>query len=313
MSLPLSGEIIELTKNASLSSSFGRKARNLHTMIHNNHSVPQAFSIIMKNLKYMIGELFENKDLLDNFAFINNIKTRIDPILLCDITNILHQFKVNDPYASAILRSSAYAEDRNDMSFAGIYTSEFIPCEITKIELSYLLAKLLCAPLHYSTEKYLEKTDFHTTDKNIYDISLILQKVVNGSPSGVMFTQEPLLRKNKIIIESTFGLNTTITSGKITPDYYEIDKSDGHIIKNELGSKKIIAKIINGQFHENEMPVAYRNKYSLTIAHINSLYKCAIELDNIFNIGQDVEWIFENEKLYILQSRSIVRKNDLYE
>ena len=308
MSLHIKGEIINLNNISNPSYLRRNKAANLHKISQQGFNIPHTYFINFFSIDKIIPELTGSDSSTDINRLEKIIACGIDTLLISNIIDVLKQFKNDAPYISAILRSSAHIEDCKDMSFAGIYKSEFISCDIEINELRHIFAKLLCAPLHSSAKEYLSKMKTSNKDKDIFDISLILQNVINGSPSGVMFTQNPISNDNNIIIESTIGLNTTVTSGKITPDYYEINRKNGYIVKKEIGHKKIMAMIVDGKLCEENTPENYQLNYSLSQYHINELLKNAIKLEDLFGDVQDIEWIFDNDILYILQSRPIVKK-----
>ena len=112
----------------------------------------------------------------------------------------------------------------------------------------------------------------HSWDAFINHVTpgVLLQEFIEWDVSGVAFIQD-----NKIIIEYVLWTNMKLVDGSITPDHVEIDINQ---------SSKDIPEILKN--------------------HINELYK----IKTIFNDNVDIEFTIKDNKMYILQSRSITKK-----
>ncbi len=137
------------------------------------------------------------------------------------------------------------------------------------------------------------------------EVSYIVQHFVEGESSGIMFTQNPVNRRDEIVIESTIGLNCALTDGIVSPDMYVINKNDLDKYEATLGSKKRFAAI-----SDHEIVIESRsnetNRLSLTERQIKELALIGIRLQKVYNAPQDIEWTYSGNKLYILQTRPIV-------
>ena len=56
-------------------------------------------------------------------------------------------------------------------------------------------------------------------------MAVVVQEMVNGELSGVMFTRNPINNENEIVIEFVPGLGETLVQGEITPSQVIADNS----------------------------------------------------------------------------------------
>lgn len=119
----------------------------------------------------------------------------------------------------------------------------------------------------------------------------------------MMFTVNPVNQCNEFIIESTFGLNVLVTGGQISPDRFYVDKKAFSKFKTVLGSKKQIA-VWNGskiQYTDN----TEASLLSLQSWQIERLCIRAEQLEKHYGVPQDIEWIYSDRDLFILQTRAV--------
>ena len=117
---------------------------------------------------------------------------------------------------------------------------------------------------------------------NIYNtkVSVIVQEMIDGDISGVMFTKDPVSGDDTIIIESVLGLGEKLVQGEVTPAQIIINKNT-LTMENKVGIKML---------SNNE---------------IELLSKIGLELERFFKAPQDIEWSLKDGKIYILQTRNI--------
>ena len=176
------------------------------------------------------------------------------------------------------VRSSATAEDGAENAWAGQLDSFLNTKEENLLEKVQHCWASLFTPraIFYRFEKDLHKTKI--------SVAVVVQKMVQSEVSGIAFSVHPITEDiNQLIIEAGFGLGEAIVSGSITPDSYVVEKD----------SKKIIDINISGE------------KQILSGDKILRLSELILKIENHFGFPVDVEWAFEKEKFYIVQSRPI--------
>ncbi len=180
------------------------------------------------------------------------------------------------------VRSSATAEDLADASFAG-QQETFLNVKgnvalITSVKKCF--ASLFTARAMY----YRHKKKF---DQEKVLIAAIVQQMVNADKSGVIFSKDPLLGSEDIVIEAVFGLGEGIVSGRIIPDHYKVSRND---------------KILSVEISLNED----KKKQQVLIEYeIKKLADYALKLEEHFGKPQDIEFAIDSKKIYIVQTRPI--------
>jgi pyruvate,water dikinase len=113
-------------------------------------------------------------------------------------------------------------------------------------------------------------------------MAVVVQKMLDPVKSGVLFTADPVSRRrDRMIIESVFGLGEQVVSGEVTPDHYVVDRA-GKIKREHIVDKRVL---------EPE--------------EIQQLVNLGRKLEEHFGMPQDIEWGIEDGKIYLLQSRPV--------
>ncbi len=207
--------------------------------------------------------------------------------------------KMSEPRFVAV-RSSATAEDTEKASFAGQQES-FL--NIKGIEELIEAVKKCFASLFTARSIYyrVKKGFKHEDVLN----AVVVQVMIDADKSGVIFSRDPVTKKQEVVIEAVFGLGEGIVSGKIKPDYY-IVSWEREIIKKEIANKKIaIVRDSSGQAKEVKLSEDRSKSQVLSSYEIKRLAEYAIELEEHYNVPQDIEFAIDGEGIYIVQTRPV--------
>ena len=203
--------------------------------------------------------------------------------------------------ALVAVRSSATAEDLPTASFAG-QQETFLN---VKGEANLLLkVKQAWASL------FEPRAIFYRHEKKFdhfrVGIAIVVQKMINSEKSGVMFTIDPVSNdKTKIIIEAIYGLGEYIVQGIVTPDHYELDKKSLTINLKKIEKQEIqLVKASTGNAKKNVL-IMQRNRQKLSDYYIVELAKLGKAVEKHYYFPQDLEWAFEKNTLYLVQTRPI--------
>ncbi len=198
------------------------------------------------------------------------------------------------------VRSSATAEDLPEASFAGQQETYL---NVKGREALVKTVQKCWASLFTARAVYYRKKHGFSTEQ--VGIAVVVQKMINGQTSGIMFTAEPTGDETKIIIEAGFGLGEAIVSGSITPDTYTVDKGSFKIIDKKIHSQtfKIVRKGRDNIREKLGSTVAKKQK--IDDKAIMQLAKLGKQIENHYKKPQDIEWTIENKELFIVQSRPI--------
>ena len=226
-------------------------------------------------------------------------KIDISKKLANEVSERLKEFGEDDYFA---VRSSATAEDLPGASFAGqqdtflnIKGLDNILLNIKKCWISLFTDRAIL----YRIEKGFSHRDVK--------LSAVIQQMVFPDTSGIMFTADPLSgHRNIISIDAGFGLGEALVSGLITPDLYKVDKSNFSIIKKDVNEKKLrIISVPGGGTKTENLTKKQSIAQALTDEQIILLAKMGKKIEDHYGSPQDIEWCFENDELFIVQSRPI--------
>jgi pyruvate,water dikinase len=198
------------------------------------------------------------------------------------------------------VRSSATAEDLADASFAGQQES-FVNVRGNE-ELLENIKKCFASLYTARAVYYRNKKKFMKEAR----LAAVVQRMINSDKSGVIFTADPQIKNDNLIIEAVFGLGEGIVSGRITPDQYLISRKDFKIVGESVPDKRIA--MVRGKEKRIEIVKLSEQKSKsrvLNNSEILRLSELAMRLERHYNVPQDIEFAIEGEGIYLVQTRAI--------
>ena len=291
----------------------GGKALNLARMIRDGFSVPEAFVIPVSvyerflkegSLDARIKDIVVQTDFGDSEAVsaaAEKIREHIleHPMsmdLEASIAKACSQFPAGTLFA---VRSSAIAEDKVDASFAG-QQDTFLNVRQQNVTES----SRRCWASYWTARAMTYRHD-RGVDQTATGIAVVVQRMVDAISSGIMFTIDPIGKKEEVVIEASWGLGESIASGIVMPDRFVCDRKRLQLIDKRINRK------IKGVFlrSENSMPVDIdlekQMLASLEDRTAEELAQIGMRLERHFGAPQDVEWALDKNGIAILQCRPI--------
>ena len=285
----------------------GKKAQNLNDLLKNGFNVPYFFVISNEYFeKIVFSEINKSLNIYDWNDVINNDNSKN---LLQEIKDIIeeHTFEneflkeldtylKNDEYYA--VRSSSIEEDSDSFSFAGQFETFLY---IKKEEIFQNIKKIWISSF---SDHIMEYRKEQKINNKINVPAIIVQKMVNSEKAGIAFSANPINHnKNEIVISATFGLGNSLVDGIESGDLFVLDKNF------KILSKEIKEKTVKQNFdYEKKTIKIEKISDSSEVLNENELRKLTeniINIENFYSLPQDIEWAYENNSLYILQSRPI--------
>jgi pyruvate,water dikinase len=217
---------------------------------------------------------------------------------------------------SVAVRSSATAEDLPDASFAGQQESYL---NVVGVE------EVLDRIKHVFASLYNDRAISYRVHKGFAHAHVALsagvQRMVRSDTgaAGVMFTMDTESGFNDVVfITASYGLGETVVQGAVNPDEFYVhkpmlDAGKFPIIRRNIGSKLIRMQFTSeeefaagaGRVKTVDVPLADRNRYSLSDADVIELARYARIIEAHYARPMDIEWgrDGQNGKIYILQAR----------
>lgn len=297
----------------------GGKGANLGEMVKAGFPVPNGYSITIK----AYDDFLEHNKILDKIYDLLKITDVNDPAQLDATSKKIQKWvikgeipkdtakeiangykKLSGKFKSSFVavRTSATAEDMPDNSFAGMGTT-FLN---VKGDANLLDAVRECwASLFTARSIYYRVVN--KIPHNKVKISVVVMKMVNSEVSGVMFSMDPVKNdKDRIIIESVWGLGEMIVQGSVVPDKYVVQKDTFAILSKEISEQSIqLLRMKNGENKTMQVPKKIYDKQKITDEDIIELAKLSNKLQEHYYFPQDSEWAKEKGKLYLIQTRPV--------
>lgn len=297
----------------------GGKGANLGEMTRAGFPVPNGFSITIhaydaflkeNNIVNNIYDLLKTIDVNDPVQLDNaskRIRKWIETGRVPD--NVAREIiasykKISGRFKSALVavRTSATAEDMPDNSFAGMGDT-FLNIKGE--------ANVIVAVKHCWSSLFTGRSIYYRVVNKIphekVKISVVVMKMVESEVSGVMFSIDPVKNdKDRIIIESVWGLGEMIVQGSVVPDTYVVQKGTFSILSKEISDQSVqLIRNKNGENKKLPVPKKLVGIQKITDKDIVELAKLSDKLQKHYYFPQDSEWAKENGKLYLVQTRPV--------
>lgn len=223
----------------------------------------------------------------DNFNEVND----------SSIQNTILEYYNKMKFDLVSVRSSATLEDSVKTSFAGMFETKL---NVNKDNLIEAIREVVSSAANDRVKEYCK---LNNIDYNLLKMRVVIQKMVDSRISGVCFTRTAD-HLNSMLIEACFGLGEALVSGTVTPDTFQINRDNFRIEKQVIGYQKNMLTLNEKKYRE--VPLHKRNTRKLTDDEIKELVQISLKIEKKLNYkAVDIEWAFENDKLYILQARPI--------
>lgn len=199
------------------------------------------------------------------------------------------------------VRSSATAEDLPTASFAGqqatflnVHGAENLVDAVKKCWASLFEPRAI----FYRVQNKFEHMKV--------GLAAVVQMMVQSEKAGVAFSVDPMTQDpNLISIEAAFGLGEVVVSGQVTPDTYIIDKNTFKIVDKKIARQTWMIVKMGGENKHVDIKEDMQGIQKLSDLEIRDLSKMIAKIEEHYDFPQDIEFAFEHDNLYIVQSRPI--------
>ncbi|HYG16430.1 MAG TPA: PEP/pyruvate-binding domain-containing protein, partial [Bacteroidia bacterium] len=195
------------------------------------------------------------------------------------------------------VRSSSVLEDGTSHSFAGLFQS------FLYVKADNLSEKITQVYNSSSTERvkvYMQSRGITGQPH----VSVIVQKMVDASVSGVVFGVHPVTGKEgTIVINSVYGLGEGLVSGALDADTFIVEENA--VSSQIITKKEAYFLTVEGQVSRQPVKDETQTLPSLEHGQVTELAANAKKLHSLFGAPQDIEFCYDNRKLYLVQSRPV--------
>ncbi len=303
----------------------GGKGANLGELTSAGLPVPDGFVIgapayaaflVQTGLRERLAELLDSVDVEDTAALQAASaaaremveQTPLPEALAHQITLAYQHLAHAAPETPVAVRSSATAEDTAATSFAGmnetflnIRGAEAVIDAVRRCWRSLFGAR---------TIYYRGLNGFAQADM---DIAVVVQRQVNSTRAGVMFTVNPATgQRDELVIEGSFGLGEAVVSGSVSPDRYIVEKATLAIRRREVHHKDLVIEYApDGGTRQRALSEEEALRPVLSDEEVLAVAELGRRIEEHYEFPQDTEWAFDPDgALWMLQSRPITTLHD---
>ncbi len=250
----------------------GGKAASLGEMLNANINVPNGFVITTDTFKDFKGDLE---------GIMPAVQAMFEELSLSRVA----------------VRSSAVAEDGSDASWAGQLESVL---NVTKETLAAAIQECWDSIKSDRAQSYAEE---HDVSENEQLVAVVVQRMVDSDISGVMFTANPITQSpDQLVVEAVYGLGELLVQGVATPETLVIDKNTNVVLEREAHRQS--SKLVYKDGKTIEVPVIESGDI-LSADLVSKLVDNGVWIEQYYGTAQDIEFAFNDNDLYIVQSRPI--------
>jgi pyruvate,water dikinase len=291
----------------------GGKGANLGELAHAKLPVPDGFVVTADAYLEAMASRGVRSRIAQKVADIDTADARALEAVSTEIASLVRQSGMPRELRAEIVaaydalgkgavavRSSATSEDTAGASFAGMNRT------LTNItgEAALIDAIVECWVSLFGARSLAYRSTKQLTDEPA--IAVVVQRMVESDRSGVAFTVDPTTGDaSHIVIEAALGLGEVVVSGQVEPDTYVVAKPDLKILDARAGVQShAIVRNDSGEARiELDPDTARRRK--LTDDQVRAVAELARRVEDHYGEPQDLEWCFEGDRLFIVQSRPI--------
>jgi rifampicin phosphotransferase len=212
------------------------------------------------------------------------------------IEKVFSKLPAADYYA---VRSSAQNEDGTASSYAGLYeTLLYQP----KSELKSAIEKVWMSVVNKRIEVYNQAKN----SSGGTEIAIIIQCMIDSEKSGVAFGINPLTsNRDEKVVNAVWGLGEGLVSGELNADMFVVNNGNCTLSLAEKEFKMVLDKDLGKGLQKIALSPEDSASVCLKESEIIEICEVLTRLEKHFGIPQDIEFAFQNNKLYLLQTRPV--------
>ncbi|MFC0252889.1 PEP/pyruvate-binding domain-containing protein [Massilia consociata] len=196
------------------------------------------------------------------------------------------------------VRSSSPDEDLAGASYAGMYRSLL---GVPGPELERAIRDCFASCLDARVLAYKAARGLPVFEPAI---AVVVQHQVDSEVAGVGFSINPLTNDfDEMLVSASWGLGESVVDGSVMPDQFVLDKTNGHLLAQTLGSKQSRSVLApQGGTRRDE---TRRDGFCLSMAQLAALKEVLLRLEALFGFPVDVEFACAGGALHLLQARPV--------
>lgn len=150
---------------------------------------------------------------------------------------------------------------------------------------------------------YRDQTGFRHREAAM---AVVVQRQVACETAGVGFSVDPVSgRLGRVVIDANFGLGESVVSGESEVDHFEVDKRTLEVVSRHIGAKQqIVVPVASGVITRAATPDE-ASRTCLDDDAVKAVAEMARRVEAHYGWPQDIEWGWQDGRLYLLQARPV--------
>jgi pyruvate,water dikinase len=142
-------------------------------------------------------------------------------------------------------------------------------------------------------------------------MAVVIQPMIEAKVAGVAYSIHPVTgRPSQVAINAVPGLAAPLVSGEVTPDQYIVEMEADllrplHIRRRILARKRQKLVTTADGLHTAPIPRVEQQQSSLSDKQLFELASLAKQVEAAFRHPVDLEWVWDDERLWVLQARPV--------
>ncbi|MCX4092442.1 phosphoenolpyruvate synthase [Nocardia sp. alder85J] len=221
----------------------------------------------------------------------------IDAQLRATVLAAYHGLGAEVPVA---VRSSAVGEDGATASFAGMNVT------VTNVhgDDALLAAVVDCWASLFTPRVLTYRARRQMRQRP--EMAVVVQRMVVAKEAGVAFTADPATGADHIVIEAARGQGEVVVSGSVEPDTYIVDPAGPTLLSSRRGTQDFA--ILPGSDGDRRVDLTAADTAAPVLDPDQVLAVARLAQQVQQHHGgrpQDVEWVFDDRELWLVQARPI--------
>ncbi len=202
------------------------------------------------------------------------------------------------------VRSSATNEDGAHASFAGVYCTRL---GISSGEIGSAVKDLWLSIWDDRVLNYHARSGLSSAPPAM---AVVIQPMLDACAAGVAYSIHPLTgRATQVAINAVAGLAAALVDGRITPDQYVVEMAETgqplRICERTITRQRQALRVTELGLCDVPLSDADAESGTLSDDQLFELARTAKHIEQSFGHPVDLEWLFDDQGLWLLQARPI--------
>jgi phosphohistidine swiveling domain-containing protein len=202
------------------------------------------------------------------------------------------------------VRSSATNEDGAHASFAGVYRTRLgIPLK----EMGLAVKDLWLSIWDERVLNYHATSGLSGTPPAM---AVVIQPLLEALAAGVAYSIHPLTgRATQVVINAVAGLAAALVDGRATPDQYVVEMAENsqpiRISERTIAGQTQALRMTGQGLQDMPLSDDAVGRATLSDDQLFDLARTAKQIEKTFGHPMDIEWLYDDRGLWLLQARPI--------